>query len=220
MEKSDDTIEELAAKSSDDPGEAQQLFEVGTNEEANLEESNPEDDSEVNASNSCEFCGQYANPKDPSTFSEVRTWVGGPKKDSAVLRVHTGRLAHRNCIELERRGIGANQQNLDELLDEAPQRADVPDDIFTDKPIEWRTGFRHGREGSPIDPPVGESQLADYEDGYRAGIDSRPFAWEVNAQPDRCPACDSPAPDLHPAMQHEGEVQPCKHPWHLMIGPS
>ena len=30
----------------------------------------------------------------------------------------------------------------------------------------------------------------------------------------RCPTCDSPAPHLHPAVQHEGEVQPCKDHWH------
>lgn len=213
MEKSDDTIEELATKSSDDPGEAQQLFEVGTNEEESAEESNTENDSEVNASNSCEFCGQYANPKDPSTFSEVRTWVGGPKKDSAVLRVHTGRLAHRDCIELERRGIGANQQNLDELLDEAPQRADVPDDIFTDKSIEWRTGFRHGREGYPIDPPVGEQQLADYEDGYRAGVDSRPYELRGTGEADECPDC-------HATALTVTANSTCEHPWHLVTGPN
>lgn len=32
--------------------------------------------------------------------------------------------------------------------------------------------------------------------------------------PKRCPSCDSPAPHLHPAMQFEGEVQPCSNPWH------
>jgi hypothetical protein len=31
----------------------------------------------------------------------------------------------------------------------------------------------------------------------------------------RCPRCDSPKPFLHPAVQSEGEVQPCEHPWHL-----
>lgn len=29
-----------------------------------------------------------------------------------------------------------------------------------------------------------------------------------------CPTCDSPARHLHPAMQHEGEVQICRDSWH------
>lgn len=32
--------------------------------------------------------------------------------------------------------------------------------------------------------------------------------------PERCPRCDSPQPHLHPAVQHEGEVHICPHPWH------
>ena len=31
---------------------------------------------------------------------------------------------------------------------------------------------------------------------------------------DRCPRCDSPSPELHPAMQHEGEVEGCTHEFH------
>lgn len=31
----------------------------------------------------------------------------------------------------------------------------------------------------------------------------------------KCPRCESPAPNLHPAMQADGgEVQPCTHPFH------
>lgn len=30
----------------------------------------------------------------------------------------------------------------------------------------------------------------------------------------RCPVCKSSDPRLHPAVQAEGEVQPCPHEWH------
>ena len=36
---------------------------------------------------------------------------------------------------------------------------------------------------------------------------------------DKCPTCDSPAPHLHPAMQYEGEVQPCRDVYHLTVTP-
>lgn len=37
--------------------------------------------------------------------------------------------------------------------------------------------------------------------------------WERKAKT-KCPTCDSPQPELHPAMQHEGEVQVCGNEWH------
>lgn len=30
----------------------------------------------------------------------------------------------------------------------------------------------------------------------------------------RCPRCNSPDPKRHPALQFEGEVEPCTHPFH------
>lgn len=38
--------------------------------------------------------------------------------------------------------------------------------------------------------------------------------WPVTLWPSRCPRCDSPDPARHPAMQWEGEVQPCHDDWH------
>lgn len=32
--------------------------------------------------------------------------------------------------------------------------------------------------------------------------------------PDRCPLCDSPKPELHPARTPGGNVDPCGHVWH------
>lgn len=33
----------------------------------------------------------------------------------------------------------------------------------------------------------------------------------------RCPTCNSPSPNRHPATAWEGEVQPCPDPWHPPI---
>jgi hypothetical protein len=34
----------------------------------------------------------------------------------------------------------------------------------------------------------------------------------------KCPKCSSPKPKLHPAVQFEGEVQPCQHAFHDQPG--
>jgi len=49
--------------------------------------------------------------------------------------------------------------------------------------------------------------------------DEGPRVWKPIRTRDRCPRCDSPAPHLHPATQHEGEVQVCSHQFHQRITP-
>lgn len=34
------------------------------------------------------------------------------------------------------------------------------------------------------------------------------------ASPTHCPTCTAPSPNVHPAMNYGGEVQPCGDPWH------
>ena len=34
---------------------------------------------------------------------------------------------------------------------------------------------------------------------------------------DHCPTCDSPKPNLHPAIQFEGEVSPCADAFHHQV---
>lgn len=70
--------------------------------------------------------------------------------------------------------------------------------LYCPKPTcKW--GWEMEMDGSPLKPP--ES------------------AAEPGTPPRNCPTCDSPAPHLHPAIQHEGEVQPCKDAFHSIMTP-
>lgn len=57
--------------------------------------------------------------------------------------------------------------------------------------------------------------------------DQNPDATEELAERERgrvggrkCPRCGSPDPKLHPAVQFEGEVQLCHHPYHAGADPT
>lgn len=41
----------------------------------------------------------------------------------------------------------------------------------------------------------------------------------VSCNVSNCPTCESPGKHLHPAVQHEGEVQICGDPWHTPMTP-
>jgi hypothetical protein len=45
-------------------------------------------------------------------------------------------------------------------------------------------------------------------------LEARAFLDAMKGEREKCPRCDSPSPKLHPAMQFEGEVSPCSHPFH------
>ena len=57
-------------------------------------------------------CGRPLNPHDIGVWKEVTGFVGGPKKDSMVLRTDTGRYAHNACVEKAKAGAAADQQDM------------------------------------------------------------------------------------------------------------
>ncbi len=42
----------------------------------------------------------------------------------------------------------------------------------------------------------------------------RPRFWPKASDWSRCDTCESPAPHMHPALAHEGEVEPCRDDFH------
>src|SRR3954469_3062673 len=53
----------------------------------------------------CSICLRRVSMDDPTTYLEVRAWVRGAKKDSAVLRQYTGLVACGDCIAKLRAGV-------------------------------------------------------------------------------------------------------------------
>jgi hypothetical protein len=57
-------------------------------------------------------CGQPLNPHDSGVWKQVVGWVGGPRKDSMVLRSDTGKYAHGTCIDKARAGQSVDQPDI------------------------------------------------------------------------------------------------------------
>jgi hypothetical protein len=66
----------------------------------------------------CKLCGGDINPHDIASWKEVTGFVGGPKKDSMVLRKDTGSYACTPCIHKARDGQAPDQESLFEEPEE------------------------------------------------------------------------------------------------------
>jgi hypothetical protein len=61
----------------------------------------------------CYFgCGKMVRNGDDTAYTEVSSWVHGPKRDGATLREETGRRAHAECIEKAKAGQPTDQMEL------------------------------------------------------------------------------------------------------------
>jgi hypothetical protein len=105
---------------------------------------------------------------DPTTYLEVRAWVRGAKKDSAVLRQYTGRIACGDCIAKLRAGISPHAQDFEAALDAPAFPAPVNPNgaIFTDVSRDYRTGHDDGYAGRPFEP---ENYILESVDECRNG---------------------------------------------------
>lgn len=70
----------------------------------------------------CCLCLRDINPHDLSSWKEVTGFVGGPKKDSMVLRTDTGRYACTPCIHKAKEGQAPDQPSLLDEPIELPSR--------------------------------------------------------------------------------------------------
>lgn len=66
--------------------------------------------------NVCAFCFEQLSAQeidDPeAVYRQVTSWVHGPKLQGPVLRMQTGKLAHKPCIEKLINGQAPDQQSI------------------------------------------------------------------------------------------------------------
>jgi hypothetical protein len=65
----------------------------------------------------------------------------------------------------------------------------------------------------PLHEIASEGWAANNEGIFRAAM-AKATDSLIRTMQKKCPRCGSPDPKLHPAIQFEGEVQECRHPWH------
>jgi hypothetical protein len=116
----------------------------------------------------CSICFRRVSMDDPTTYLEVRAWVRGAKKDSAVLRQYTGLVACGDCIAKLRAGVSPHAQDFEAALDAPafPALVDPNAAIFTDVSPDYRTGHDDGYAGRPSEPG---KYILDSMDEYRNG---------------------------------------------------
>lgn len=119
------------------------------------------------SNSSCFFCHKRLDPGAESTCLEIRSWVRGPKKDSAVLRTYTGKGAHDTCVNKLRAGIDPNHRELLESVDDPDSSEESAETIPTDRSDGYRAGHAAASSGGLAKLPPDAS--ADFAEGFRDG---------------------------------------------------
>lgn len=162
-------MDEYIGPTNSDKTEAVPLFESPTNEATNEKDVSSEDPGDATESpNHCSFCGRRVSLDDPTTYSEVLSWIRGPRKDSSVLRKYTGSHACGDCIAKLRSGLSPKEVDFETALD-APAESAPAGDIFTDRSASYATGYADGYAGQDAEPMKYEVDAKEYRDGWYDG---------------------------------------------------
>jgi hypothetical protein len=174
MDVSKSWIDEVLGSDPEEGSQSQQLaLDIPGGENDSKSNDKPEkyesDKPQSGGASTCTYCGRGVNPDDESTFKEIRSWVYGVKKDSAVLRTYTGRQACSDCISNLRSGIAPDQPNLNALLDATPEKR-TTESIYTDRSPAYIAGFAAGIAGK-VKNTRSTTNLAkkEYMEGFEDG---------------------------------------------------